>query len=425
MNLAALTKRELVTLSRHLGLYRGDSERVGKRYFEDLLAAHDDGELCDAMSNLGIEIPAMGAAAQDGDAFSTKDGGIVFTKVDRAKAPTVAAVASHGADPATAMAQALAAMMANAVSPDMVRGMVDDAIQAHGGTDEATVRSIVTGEIERSMEVIGSVVEKAIAAIRLPVTVRIQEADQTVRDLDGYQHRNFPRLLKACTARDPSGHRLNVWLAGPAGTGKTTAARNVAKALNLAFYAVGTSDNKYEVTGFTDANGRIVDTAFKAAYRDGGVILLDEVDGWFPNALLALNAATANGVALFPDGMIPRHNDCVIICAANTYGQGGVTEYVGRMKQDAAFLDRFVKIAWPIDEDLELALSGNPEWCKRVQKLRKAAADKGLKVLITPRATIYGASLIAAGFTMDEAAEMTIRNGMTDEQWRSIGGASC
>ena len=396
MNLAALTKRELVTLSRHLGLYRGDSERVSKGYFEDLLAGSAD-LLPAACDDLGIEIPAMDAPRKE----------------CAAKAPTVATVAPATGDLAAAMAQALAAMMANAVSPDMVRSIVGEELER---------RIDSTADV---LSMAREIVDSALADLRLPVTVRIQEADQTVRDLDGYQHRNFPRLLKACTARDPSGHRLNVWLAGPAGTGKTTAARNVAKALNLAFFAVGTSDNKYEVTGFTDANGRIVDTAFKAAYRDGGVILLDEVDGWFPNALLALNAATANGVALFPDGMIERHADCVIICAANTYGNGGVTEYVGRMKQDAAFLDRFVKIAWPIDEDLELALSGNPEWCKRVQRYRKRAADKGLRVLITPRATLYGASLIAAGFDMDEAAEMTIRNGMTDEQWESIGGASC
>lgn len=52
----------------------------------------------------------------------------------------------------------------------------------------------------------------------------------------GTQHRQFEQLLRACSARDHCGNRLNIWLAGPAGAGKTTAAENVAKALGLAFH---------------------------------------------------------------------------------------------------------------------------------------------------------------------------------------------
>jgi cobaltochelatase CobS len=76
-----------------------------------------------------------------------------------------------------------------------------------------------------------------------------------------------------------------------------------------------------------------------------------------PGALLAFNAALANGVAAFPDGSIKRHPETVIIAAANTWGFGGDANYIGRAKLDAAFLDRFVTLAWGYDEDLERTIA--------------------------------------------------------------------
>jgi hypothetical protein len=55
-----------------------------------------------------------------------------------------------------------------------------------------------------------------------------------------------------------------------------------------------------------------------------------------------------------------------------------------------------------------------------VQKARAAAAKAGLKVIISPRASVYGASLIAAGLTADEAADATYLNGLNDAQRKQI-----
>ena len=51
-------------------------------------------------------------------------------------------------------------------------------------------------------------------------------------NLEGLIHHQFEDILKACSAR------LNVWLTGTAGAGKTTTAAKVAEALNLEFYSV-------------------------------------------------------------------------------------------------------------------------------------------------------------------------------------------
>jgi cobaltochelatase CobS len=236
----------------------------------------------------------------------------------------------------------------------------------------------------------------------------------------GIQHKLFPTLLQVCQARTPNGKRLNLWLTGPAGGGKTKACENAAEALGLPFFHCGAMDNEYKLMGFTDAQGHVVNTEFKRWYMTGGVLCLDEVDSWLPAATLALNGALANGHCTFPDGMIKRHPDAIAIACANTWGLGGTNDYVGRMKQDAAFLDRFVKLDWKYDEALELVIAGNAQWVKRVQALRAKAKAKGLKVMISPRASEYGAGLLAQGLDQSLVEELTVKQGMTAEQWESI-----
>jgi hypothetical protein len=252
-------------------------------------------------------------------------------------------------------------------------------------------------------------------AVMLKATKVVVE-DKTsgeVKDL-GLQHELFPELFEYVKAG------VHVWLTGPAGSGKTTAVEKIAEALARKFYHVGAMDNEYKLMGFIDAQGRVVSTVFREWWESGGVICLDEIDSWLPAATLALNGALANGHCTFPDGMKPRHPDCVIVACANTWGLGATNDYVGRMKQDAAFIDRFVQMDWPYDEAFELALAGNPAWAKRVQHLRKNAKAKGLKVIISPRASIQGAKLLAAGIAQDKVERVAVRKGMTNEQWEAI-----
>lgn len=248
----------------------------------------------------------------------------------------------------------------------------------------------------------------------------VEDTRGEVRDC-GLQHVEFEKLLKACSARDAAGNRLNVWLSGPAGSGKTTAAESVAKALGLRFAFNGAIDTEYKLLGFTDAQGRLVSRPFRDVYENGGVYLFDEIDRSLPGALLAFNAALANGVCDFPDGTVKRHPDCVIIAAANTYGLGGGADvYVGAMKQDAALLDRFAYIKFPVDEALERATCPDSAWCDYVQSVRAKVARQGLKVIVSPRASYQGASLLAAGLDRETVIAMTLRKGLSDEQWGAV-----
>jgi len=256
-----------------------------------------------------------------------------------------------------------------------------------------------------------------------PIRVKIESAHHGEIDA-GIQHRAFPSLMRKI------GAGCNVWLAGPAGTGKTTAAHNVAKALGLPFYFNGAIDSEHKLLGFTDAQGRIVSRPFREAYQNGGVYLFDEVDASLPAALLAFNAALANGHCDFPDGMIEKHADFRCIAAANTYGHGATHDYVGRAKMDAAFIDRFVALDWPTDEALErsLALSRiedqakGGQWVSHVQQCRANVKRLGLKVVVSPRASIHGCMLLQAGETWEDAETACIRKGMPDEAWLSVSG---
>lgn len=246
----------------------------------------------------------------------------------------------------------------------------------------------------------------------------------------GVQHMQFARLLRTCQIRNHQGHRPNIWLTGPTGSGKTTAAENVAKALGLDFGADSSLDADYKVYGFFNAQGQYIRTTFRNIFENGGVYVADEIDNWSQGALVGLNAPLANGFGSFPDGMVKRHPDCIVIACANTWGLGATNDYVGRNKLDAASLDRFQpKMDWPIDPKLEMSIAVQMAdgygqvWCELVQGARAAAKRQGLKIIISPRATINGIALLQAGFEADEVVDMTFAAGLAKDQANAINDA--
>lgn len=261
-----------------------------------------------------------------------------------------------------------------------------------------------------------------------PRTIQIDNGNGTPPINVGIQHFKFDELLRACSARDHKGNRLNVWLTGPTGSGKTSGAESVAKALNLPFGADSSLDADYKVYGFRNAAGEVVRTSFREIFEHGGVYVADEVDGWHPGAFIALNAPLANGFASFPDGIVKRHPDCIIIACANTWGLGATNEYVGRTKMDAASLDRFFpKIEWPYDQKLENEIARGmdpdigPKWCQIVINTRQRASTQGLKVIVSPRSTYVGISLLNAGFDTETVVKQTLGAGLSPEQFKSLG----
>lgn len=291
---------------------------------------------------------------------------------------------------AQAMAAALAAMQPKAAT-----------------VDAETVRAIVAEEMARAYA---------------PLTIEIRTDGAEARKIEGIAHPMLPKLLAACQAVRGRGG-MGVWIAGPTGSGKTHAAKQVAEALALAFHHNGALADPYALLGYQDAGGTYHGTAFRAAYEHGGIYGFDEVDASDNAALLALNGALANGACTFPDGAVKMHPDFICIATANTWGMGATAEFVGRSRIDAAFMSRFpIRLAWTYDENTERALAGNDAWTDRVQRARRKAQEAGLKVIIDPRTTYAGAALIASGMSADDAAEITYLANLAPAQRQQVGG---
>lgn len=253
-----------------------------------------------------------------------------------------------------------------------------------------------------------------------PTVVTLERRELPQLEL-GVQHRHFPDLLIMCNARKRNNMRHNIWLHGGSGTGKSVAGEMVARALELPFYSLGALETGFQVLGYMDATGTYRGTVFRQAWEHGGVIMLDEIDSYTPSASLALNNMLPNGIGAFPDGMIAKHPDCIILGSANTVGLGGSMEFSARYKQDAAFLNRWNLLDWPHDNGLEDSLVGDKDWLEYVRTVRNNVASKSIKgVMITMRASIDGESLLAAGLSRERVIQATLRQGMTDVQWEQV-----
>lgn len=238
-----------------------------------------------------------------------------------------------------------------------------------------------------------------------PVTLTVVQPNAAPAPL-GMVHRKTPQIIKMLAAG------VNVYLHGPAGSGKTTVGRKCAEAFGLPFYFAAKVESEYMLLGFKDARGETVRTQFREAYEHGGVFLFDELDGSSPSAVVALNAALANGICPFPDGIIHRHENFKCIGAGNTKLSGASRQYVGRSQLDAASIDRFAFVEFGYDDVLETALATNANWCRYVQDARKTVAARALPHLITPRATYDGCKLLEAGLTWAEVAEAVLWKGL-------------
>lgn len=228
------------------------------------------------------------------------------------------------------------------------------------------------------------------------------------------QHYKFAELLAVIKCR------LNALLVGPAGSGKTSGGHNVAKHLKLDFYSisVGLQTTKTEFFGYMNADGKYVPTLFRKAFEKGGVFLLDEMDAGNANVITAINQALANDYCAFPDKMVSKHKDFVVIASANTYGTGANRDYVGRNQLDAATLDRFVVIEWGYDEELEDSMVANKQWLQIIRRCRRNANTYKIRTVISPRAAMAGEKLLANGLDEKTVIEMVLFKGL-DETERS------
>ena len=311
--------------------------------------------------------------------------------------PTVATV-----NPADAIAQAIAAIAAQ-VAPKPAEA---------APLDPEAVRAIVRQELE------------GIAPRKLEVT----SAAGSVT-LAEHLHPQFEKVLRLVSAG------LNVLLVGPAGTGKTHLAHQVAKALQLNYGAIHCTAGVTESQLFgwllpSGEGGRFEyrPAPFVSLFEQGNsLFLFDELDAADPNLLLAANSALANGHIHVPQRLdnpaVKKGENARIMATANTFGNGADYVYAGRNQLDAATLDRFYVIHVDYDRRLESSISlatigdedKSASLLSWVWETRERAAAAKLRRVISTRAVQKGAAALAAGFPFGEVKADLLAGWSRDE----------
>lgn len=291
-------------------------------------------------------------------------------------------------------------------------------------TIESAIKNLIASTIvtqkldeEKVSALIDSKLDSRLAT--MTKTIEIKNGDASTVKLD-MAHKDIEMLLKLSSIRNTNGHRLNVYLHGPAGSGKSHAAHQVAQALNLpyGFVSLDPQAPASLVRGYMGATGQYVETEFFRRFTQGGVFCIDEVDNASSSLLTALNSMIENGSGAFPHGVFPRHPDFLLIATANTIGLGGDIRYPERRALDSAFRDRFTFLEWSYDDALTLQIVSSilgadkaPEFISWAKDMADNVQARYPSCVVSPRAYIRGAILESQGISRRNILCMEIERG--------------
>lgn len=196
-----------------------------------------------------------------------------------------------------------------------------------------------------------------------------------------------PEIVRACKYI-VAGDR-QIYLSGPAGTGKSTATEHMLEILrgyaawkdsSLYLQTVSMSTFVSDLAGFLDRldGGKYVMAGLVESLMKPGLTVIDEADKGNPNLAGFWNTVLANNKITTPGGTFDRHPDNVVVFIGNTTGHAPSKQYSGSVRQDFATLDRFRVFRIDFREEVERAAipNLNEDLFKRVQAMRKRAEEK-------------------------------------------------
>lgn len=184
----------------------------------------------------------------------------------------------------------------------------------------------------------------------------------------------------------------NIYMYGPAGTGKSHTAKQLAAALGVPYYEINQVEFAHEVTGYGDATGRYVSTPLYEAVVNGGLCFFDEFDRSAQSATTVVNTLLANRRFTFPVvGNVEAHPNFRVVAAGNTAMTGASNEYVAANVIDASSRDRFIFYKTYYDERIELPVMArdDKDLVTFMQDIRNAAKKSHVQLVASMRATEY------------------------------------
>ena len=222
----------------------------------------------------------------------------------------------------------------------------------------------------------------------------------------------------------------NIMMTGPAGTGKTIAAKHLVQALDrpdFYFNLGATQDPRATLIGnthFSKEEGTYFSESLfvKAIQTENAIILLDELSRAHPeawNILMTVLDLNQRYLRLDEKDGAPTIKVAPGVSFIATANVGN--EYTSTRVMDRALMDRFITIEMDsLDKDMEFALL-KMKYPEADEKSLDAIAEIGsitrkevrqanpkLTSALSTRAAVELASLIYDGFTLAEAAEVAI-----------------
>lgn len=247
-----------------------------------------------------------------------------------------------------------------------------------------------------------------------PKTITIQINENTREITGSVVHERFEAVVKLLHLK------MDVFMTGSAGTGKSHIAEKAAEALGLDFYFETSLTQKFELTGYEDGNGKYHATQFYRAFVDGGVFMLDEIDASTPEVLVVINTALAQRYFAFPNGAKKAHPNFRVVAAGNTIGKGADIEFTGRFQLDASTLDRFKMIEISYSPAIEAHIAnGDGELLEFTYSLRQAVKRAEMHLIVSYR-FMSGVKQLEDVFELPEILNMSLLKGMAEDDVNMI-----
>jgi MoxR-like ATPase len=217
----------------------------------------------------------------------------------------------------------------------------------------------------------------------------------------------------------------NIFMAGPAGCGKTTLAKMVSAQLNLpcTIWSCNAGSSPAEFIGFNYPSPR--PSPVSSSLGMEGIIVLDEFTTLDPAVACIVNSFLANGEVETTTGHVVRHKNLIVIATANTLGQGADRMYIANNQLDAATLDRFCGGFLQIDYDNTYERSiCNSQIYNSFTEIRKICKELNIRRVVSTRAMISGQKLFDNGMKIDDIITQFLIP-FTDEEKKQIKGRVC
>ena len=238
------------------------------------------------------------------------------------------------------------------------------------------------------------------------------------------------QVLAMITRPQPNGRPNNVYLHGPAGTGKSYMVKRIAEAIGAGYWETGIVAMKEELLGFKDASGEYSATECINILKHGKegkaitIMNFDEFDGMPNGVTLAWNNIFASRRFTTPEGTFDVHPSVRFVATGNTTMDGSDENY------DRETVDKSVKTRWlfkevDYDKKVEKKLA-DADVVEFLQGLRRAKDNCGLDLMVTYReftALQWAKDVINEGImSFTDALESCVFKGLSDDDRDTLRG---